>query len=366
MPDLGIRLQLFIGPTVPMPAPATLIDSLISLEVTNSDQGRNGFQMQFSLGKNPLKDYGLLQNGILDPPNRVIIMVFINVLPQVLIDGIITDHQVSTSNTPGESKLTVTGEDITLKLDLEERNETYPNQSDSVIVTRILTRPEYGSLGLIPKVTPTTDIPIQTDRIPSQQKTDLAHIQELAKRNGFVFYIEQTKLPGVNMAFWGVENRLGSTQPTLTMNMGANTNVDNPMNFHFNALGPVMPQVTFVEPITKMAITLPVPGSLLPSLTSRPAPALRKTVSRETANLNPIQAALKALSSVSQSSDAVSVNGEVDTLRYGQVLLARRLVKVGGVGQSLNGTYYVKQVTHNIKRGEYKQSFSLSREGRGA
>ena len=45
---------------------------------------------------------------------------------------------------------------------------------------------------------------------------------------------------------------------------------------------------------------------------------------------------------------------------------ARRLVGVRGVGFLLDGFYYVQRVTHRIKKGEYKQSFSLVREGLGA
>jgi len=66
---------------------------------------------------------------------------------------------------------------------------------------------------------------------------------------------------------------------------------------------------------------------------------------------------------------AVLANGEVDALRYGRVLRARRLVDVAGVGQTYNGIYYVQQVTHNIRRvprGQYTQSFTLQRDGRGA
>jgi hypothetical protein len=39
------------------------------------------------------------------------------------------------------------------------------------------------------------------------------------------------------------------------------------------------------------------------------------------------------------------------------------LVGVRGAGLAYDGLYYVDSVTHNIKRGEYKQSFSLSRDG---
>jgi len=152
MPDLGARLMLLIGSTVPAPAPYNVMDALVSLEVTNRDQDFDGFQMTFSLGKDSLVDYGLLSGGLLDPPNRVIVVAIIGVLPQVLIDGIITDHQVSPSNRPGESTLSVLGKDISVKLSLEEKNQTYPNQPDSIIVTRLIG--SYATLGLVTRRSP--------------------------------------------------------------------------------------------------------------------------------------------------------------------------------------------------------------------
>ncbi|UUZ53282.1 phage baseplate assembly protein V [Massilia sp. H-1] len=188
----------------------------------------------------------------------------------------------------------------------------------------------------MPMVTPTTDVPIQVDRVPSQQGTDLTYIRELATRNGFVFYIEPTAVPGVNTAYWGLDNRLGIPQPALTMNMGADTNVDDPISFSYDALGPAQPQVTIVEPFTKMSIAIPVPSGLTPPLSLRPAAqSLRTTLPRDSSNLNPVQAGLRAASSASQSSDAVTGTGEVDAVRYGQVLRARKLVGVRGVGFQL-------------------------------
>jgi len=136
MPQPGIRLELLIGPTLPKPAPIEVMESLIELEVNQQDRDRSGFQMTFSLGKNlkkSFKDYQLLLNGVFDPPNRVVITVLLGVQRYILIDGIITCHQVLPSNRPGESRLMVTGEDISLKLDLEDKNTTYPNLSDSQI-----------------------------------------------------------------------------------------------------------------------------------------------------------------------------------------------------------------------------------------
>jgi hypothetical protein len=364
MPDLGVRLQLMIGANVPLPAPYAVMESFVSLEVRNNDRERDVFEMELSLGKDTLLDYGLLLNGYFDPPNRIVIAVLIGVLPEVLIDGVITSHQVVPSNKPGESTLKITGEDISLRLDLDQASKTYANQPDSVIVQQLLLK--YATFQIAPNVTPTTDVPIEVNRVPSQQETDLAYIRRLAQRNGFVFYIEPLPVPGTSQAYWGLDNRLGLPQPALSMNMGPQTNLDTPINFHFNALGPVAPKVTILDPITKTPITVPAPSGLRPPLAARPAAALRSSISRDSANLDIGQGLLRALSTSSESSDAITASGEIDAVRYGQVLRSRRLVGVRGVGASYNGNYYVKQVTHRIRRGEYKQSFTLTREGHGS
>jgi hypothetical protein len=63
------------------------------------------------------------------------------------------------------------------------------------------------------------------------------------------------------------------------------------------------------------------------------------------------------------SSNAITASGSLDVMRYGHVLRSRMLVGVRGAGLAYDGFYYVDSVTHNLKRGEYKQSFQLSRDG---
>src|SRR6266568_5113578 len=243
MPDLvgmlGIRLQLLLGqPDVPLPAPYEVVDALVSLQVTNNDRQRDAFQMTFNLGRDSLLEYGLLRSGVLDVPNRVIIMVIFGGLPQVLIDGIITDHQVIPSNEAGRTQLRVTGEDISIKLSFEDQNATYPHQKDSDIVKKIL-----ADAGFIPDV----------------KETD-----------------------------------------------------DTPSNFHFNALGPSEAEVSIIDPFTKLAIPLQPLSTFLPSLTSNPTKPLRKTFSRDTANLTLAQALLKLFTSSSETTDVIQADGVVD------------------------------------------------------
>ena len=71
----------------------------------------------------------------------------------------------------------------------------------------------------------------------------------------------------------------------------------------------------------------------------------------------------RILGVLARSSDSISVSGSLDVMRYGGMLRNRMLVGVRGAGLAYDGFYYVNSVTHNIKRGEYKQSFQLSRDG---
>ena len=361
--QLGIRLILWLGQTVPLPAPYELIQSLRRVEVTNDAQNGDGFQLTFALSKSQPADYGILQGGSLAPSTRVVIGVILGVIPEVLIDGIITHQQHAPNNDPGQSTITVTGKDVSVMLDLEEKNEKYENQPDFLIVTQLIAR--YAQYGLLPAVTPTTDVPIVIDRIPRQHETDLAFIQRMATRNGFVFYVEPLTF-GVNTAYWGPPSRAGVPQSALTLGTGPSGNLKS-LHFTQDALAPVGTTGTFVEPITKIAIPIPsLPSLRIPPLAASATPAMRTSVTRDTANRNPIQAATAALASSSNAPDPVTGDGEIDTIRYGKVLRARKLVGIRGAGLTYDGNYYVRRVTHTITTGDYKQTFQVSREGTGA
>jgi hypothetical protein len=363
---LGVRLVLLIGKTVPRPAPYEVMSAFTGLEVTTDvDQPGDGFQLTFTIGKNKRGEYGLLQSGALDIDTRVIVGVLFGVTLEWLIDGVIYHHQVMPGQRPGTSSLTVTGRDISVMLDRKEKPEPHPNQSDSIIVNKILGG--YAHLGILPpfQITPTTDVPLETELIPRQQETDLEFIHRLAKRNGFVFFIEPVALR-VNRAYWGPLNRGGLAQRALVHDLGSSSNVRS-LRLTNDALAPIDVDGTVLDPITKSSIAIPkLPSMRLPPLSMFASSARRSERLRCTANRNPARAAAAARAAVAGAPDAVTAEGELDSVRYGGVLRAHRTVGVRGVGRSFNGRYFVRRVTHRIQRGVYIQDFKLSREGTGA
>ncbi|GAA4697105.1 hypothetical protein [Phytohabitans rumicis] len=360
---LGVRLLLWLGSTVPTPPDPGVLAGLTRVRVTNDANGRDGFELTFSVGVDKSFDIDLLASGVVDAKTRVWIAAILGVVPEVLIDGVITHHQLQLGNEPGTGTLTVQGTDLTVLLDLEERNKQYPNQPDSVIVTQLLA--SYPDLGFVPALTPTTDVPIEIQRVPRQTGTDLDFIRKSARRNGFIYYVEPITF-GVNTFYWGPPTRAGVPQPALTVNMGGDTNVGR-LDFGNDALAAVGAPVTIVEPTTKMRIPLPAAPSLrLPPLSGSPAAALRTTLIRNAANLNPAQALLASAAAATNAPDPVRARGELDTARYGAVLRARRPVGVRGAGRSNDGNWYVGKVEHEIAKDRYVQKFTLTRDGSGA
>ncbi len=362
----GIYLTLMIGPGVPLPAPKSLVDALVSVQV-NTGGDRNGFQLVFNVSKKSPIRQTMLPAGFFDPgTTRVILVCTLGGIPNVLVDGIVTRHEVAPSNEPGQSTLTITGEDLSVLMDVVQiKSIPYPALPISARVPVILAK--YAVFGVVPLVIPPLfeDVPIPIEKIPTQTETDLAYIKKLANMVGYVFYIEPGPVPGANIAYFGPDIRVPIPQPALTINMDAATNVES-LNFSLDGLAKKVVVMTIMDPITgKIPIPIPVPNiSLLrPPLGARLTPPLKIEFPDDGGDKNSIEAIALALAKTAATSDAVSGTGTLNTLRYGHILKARGVVGVRGVGVAYDGMYYTKTVTHNIKRGEYKQSFTLSRDG---
>ncbi|MDJ0755411.1 MAG: hypothetical protein QNJ45_17940 [Ardenticatenaceae bacterium] len=367
----GTIFTLLVGPTVPLPAPPNLLETLDRVEVTHSDEGRSGFQMVFKIGRTQTDflDYQALSLPLLRPFSRVVMMVTFNAIPQVLFDGVITNQQLSPGQEAGQTRLTVTGEDVSVMMDLKEVSVEHPAQPELVIALKIIAT--YAQYGLIPTVIPppTIDVPLPIDRTPVQQGTDLAYLREMAERHAYTFYVEPGPAPLVNKAYWGPRIRVGVPQRALTAGMGSANNIID-INFQNNGLGPQQVSGQIQDRTTNVALPVQTFASTRIPLVTQPAwltqPHTRQRAFR-TSSATTVQAFSQAQAEMDRSQDnVVTGSGTLDALRYEALLKPRGLVGLRGVGYSFDGLYYVKQVNHTIEQGSYQQRFSLEREGLGS
>jgi hypothetical protein len=366
----GIHLTLMIGPVVPMPVPQTVLDALDSVEVTSAAGQPSGFQLRFQFNaQSALNTTFLLvagqSAGGAVPLLRVILIVTVNGTPHVLMDGVMTNFeaQAGQGDTPGT--LSISGSDLTTVMGrMDFTGLPYPALPVEARVALIVAK--YAAFGVIPLIVPVLfpDIPIPVERIPTHQGTDLEYLNQLAGEVGYVFYVEPGPVLGTNTAYFGPEIKLGIPQPALNLDMDLHTNVES-CSFNFDASKGVLPIVFIQNQATRVPIPIPIPNlnPLQPPLGLLPAPFANITMLRDTARLSPMRALSRGLAEASRSQDAVTANGSLNVLRYGRVLKARQLVGVRGAGVAYDGLYYVQSTTSTLKRGEFKQSFTLTRNG---
>src|SRR5246500_987070 len=254
-----------IGPVFPLPAPRAVIDALSSVEVKVEDVGTSGFQLVFSIDKqSPLNILFLLTGGMPLLFMRCVIVATVNGVANVLIDGVITNNQISPGDKGSNSTLTITGKDLTALMDQSDWSGfPFPACPAEARVAIILAK--YALYGMIPLIIPSVliNVPLPIDQIPGQQGTDYQYIRSLAEQVGYVFYIDPGPEPGLNRAYWGPQIKVGPVQPALSSDMDAYTNVES-LNFSFDQEKNRIPIVYTY--ISETGVSIPIPLPPIPPL----------------------------------------------------------------------------------------------------
>jgi hypothetical protein len=363
----GVKVSLYVGPLVPVPAGRDVLDALESVQVeVGSGDTPSGFELVFRLSRrSPLHTMFLLGAGAAPLPLlRVVVAVTIGGTSKVLVDGVMTNTEVRDGGP--EPHLAVMGKDLSALMDILPLDGLpYPALPPYARVNLVLLK--YAAFGVVPMVVPTVieDVPIPVERIPRHQGTDLEYVKSLAESAGYVFYLDPGPVVGTSRAYFGPEVRVGPAQPALNLDLDLpHRNVES-LSFQFDKERKEMPLVYLQEEYSKAVYSVPIPdvSPLTPPLGLVPPLPPKVTKLDHTAKLKPWVALLHGLAYASKHGDSVFGTGTLDVARYGRVLDARGLVGVRGAGEAFDGLYYVTRVTHSIRRGEYKQSFALARNG---
>ena len=372
--DLGVRLTVLAGPTVPVPLPPGVTARVRSVTVTESDAARSAFTVMLDAGRSgPTAAFDSPVVGptaLLGAGSRVVLVLTIGVVPHVLADGIVTESELTPGGTDTAAVLRLTGQDLSLLLDRQEVSAEHPALEDSLQVLAIAAR--YAPHGLVPAVVPPVDLdpPLPIERTPTQQGTDWAHVQLLAARHGYVCYVSPGPVPGVSTLYWGPPVREGLPQPALSTGLGPATTVTGALRFREDILAPELQEGRITD--ARLGTTLPVRtvGALRLPLSAAPTWAAHQADLRvrqfRDSGVGATTAFARAQAATDRSADGVSCDGSLDGSVYGDVLRPRGLVGVRGAGWSHDGLWCVRQVVHRVDRGSYAADFSLSRDGLGA
>lgn len=365
------ELQVLTGAVTLSPLAADLVDALEEVSVTHTAGQRSGFQLTFRLAPMSRLATEVLPLGSLEAPTRVVLVLTLRGAGVVLMDGVVTRHDIAPGTAPGEGRLTVTGVDLSQLMDLVDLSGL-PMPAMSLEAQALFILARYMPFGVIPGVVPTPlfDVPNPLEEIKGQQGTDYAHLRRTAAAVGYVFHVEPGPVIGSSTAYWGPTVRRGSAQPALSLGLDADRNVEQ-LSFGLNGVQRAVHIAWFLEPNSRVPIPIPFPdvNPLSPALGARMPPPLKvRQLNRipdrddeAPSRVGVVATIMRGLAEASASADALNASGSLDVARYGRLLEARRLVSVRGAGPAYDGTWYVTSTTTQLARGELSQRFQLVR-----
>ncbi|MDQ6851961.1 MAG: phage late control D family protein [Actinomycetota bacterium] len=351
----GVAYTLMLGP---VPAPPPLVEAVQEITIDSAIEEASVLRIRFGITKTLIGDWSILD---LDPfrpllPLGVRIQQGISP-PEAVINGFVTDHHVTYSDTPGGSSLEVTAMDATFVMNLTEKVTPWPNLPDAAIAAAI-----FGQNAIIPQVDQTSPVLVEPEGMTIQRGTDIRFLRRLARRNGFDCFVQPEPLSGLDIGHFGRRQLVGLPQAALNVSFGGDTNVKD-FSVRYELAKPTMVIAAQLDETTKTPQLGLAPASLLPPLGLEPTllrelpPSMVRPTGTGLTQTADLQQAAQAV--VDRSTWAVVAEGAV-----GQdvaVLRPGGLVAIRGVGRLYNGNWFVTRVRHTIAAGRYEQRFEATR-----
>lgn len=353
-----IAFTLLFGP---VPAPPDVVEAVEEIEVESSTEEASAFRLRLGIGQTAIGDWSILERDYFRPLLPLTVRVGGGLgLPQALINGYVSGQQVSWGEEPGTSVLEVTGMDVTLLMNLQEKVMPWPNLPDSAIAAAV-----FGQYAVTPRLTPTTPALIEPEGTTTQRGTDIRFLKQLARRQGFECYVQPEPNSGLDQGFFQrLPPPVGPALAVLNVAAGPQTNVTG-FSVHYEMTRPTSAIAAGLDVATKalapalapVSTDLP-PAGLEPALSRVLPPPIVRPAGLGLATAAELQPAVQGI--VNESSWAVVAEGttgaDVGILRPGGY------VNVRGAGRVFSGSYYLTRVSHSIRRdGSHTQHFTARR-----
>lgn len=352
------------------PAADDLYEHLIRLEIEEDFRKAASFVFRLSLALQPDGSWSYLEDERFDLFKKVSIAMGMgsgDATP--VLEGYITHLAPHFDPQEELCYLEVRGMDPTCLMNLEEKTITWAAQTHSAIAAAI-----FDSYGINPVI---EDTPTIHEGVV-QRGTDIRFLKDLASRNGYDCYVAVDDSGTVNGHFKPFELD-ASPLPPLAVHFEGETNVQffdiqvaatQPMGtagWHLSLEDRSLEQVEKTEyRNAKLGRqTLPeIARSRVESLCS-PAEGASRALQNHFTTLDAVDLENTLQSSFDHHGWFIKAKGIVNGEDYGELIRARRVIPVKGIGIRYGGNYFVTFVKHVLTEGQYAQHIELMRNAWG-
>ena len=342
--------QLGIGELYPL---------LSEVRVEQSRHGAWTAALTFTTRRDEQGLWSVQDAGIFAPWEPIVLEAAFGGYTEEVLRGYVREVQAIYPQDPAGASVVVHCQDASLALDREHVRKAWGNDkvptSDTLILMEIL-----GRHNLVPNPLSGNGI---SGLVLYQDGTDISFLRARAEANGYELIFSE------GTVYFGPMRLQGQPQDTILVYAGPDTNCTD---LKIGADGHQPEKIAWqVAPAEGTSGAEQSVEPDLPLLGNEPAagggPGLKDFVwrLRRTGTLSDEELEARALGKANELSMRIRAEGELDGTVYGHVLQVGAPVPLDGVGERLNGLYYVDRVTHRFTADAYRQSFRLLRNAYG-
>ncbi|OJH34512.1 hypothetical protein BON30_42640 [Cystobacter ferrugineus] len=348
---------------------AGVLGLLTRLEVRESDADATVAALRFNLSQLPDGEFSPVDEELFTPAAHLSLDVEApGGNPVRLFDGYVTHVRPHFERIESNCYVEILAMDSALLLAAEERVASYPDMTDAEAAEQI-----FGRYNIPFSSEPTAARHEADKQLLMQRGTDWDFVRRLARRNGFVCYLEPDAVSGSVTAFFKPRDVTGTPQADLSV-LREDANLLW-IDFQFVSSGPVRARGVAIDPIEKRLVRADGEPVLAPLgdalLDGEVESGLKSAGVKEAVTLlrdpPPLGEAIASAGAAAtdRALFAVEARGELDPALYRNLLRARRPVLVKGVGRRFAGAYYVRAVRTTFEEGALRQSFVAERNATG-
>jgi hypothetical protein len=305
-------------------------------------------------------DIPLLTDGRVDPGSELSVLVPAGGRTACLVKGPVRGQQILLREGVAGSYVEVVGADSSVAMDREAKSAIWKS-SDSDAVRSILKPYGYASMDVEQTSTKHTE----KKHVLVQRDSDLRFVRRLARRNGFLFWVD-ADVRGRETAHFK-RPPLGE-RPAATLPVGARPPVLDGVDINWDVERPTSTSGSQLDLNTKNVIDGSVQATPQSALGSVPLNAIAKgTRSVHVAGPADDAGDLKSRGegALVDSDFFIEARCRTTAAALGTVVRANTVVDLAGVGGRHSGTYLVQAVHHTIDAVAHQMEIELVRNGWG-
>jgi hypothetical protein len=305
-------------------------------------------------------DLPLLTDGRVDPGSELSVLVPAGRRTACLVKGPVRGQQLLIRDGVAGSYVEVIGADSSVAMDREAKSVIWKS-SDSDAVRTILGRCGYASLD----VETTSTKHIEKKHVLVQRDSDLRFVRRLARRNGFLFWVEADARGRETAHFRRPPLR---EQPAATLTAGARPPVLNGVEISWDVERPTSTSGSQLDLNTKNVIDGSVQATPQAALGSVPLNAIASgtrsvLVSAPADDAGDLRS--RGEGALIDSDFFVEARCRTTAAALGAVVRANTVVELAGVGGRHSGIYMVRAVHHSIDSVVHQMDIEMVRNGWG-